>query len=49
MIFAELKSDSGQPTVDQWVWLYILQSIGSPVEAYLWRPSDFDEIAEVLR
>jgi len=49
LIFAELKSETGQPTASQWLWLYILQQVGKPVECYLWRPSDFDDIAELLR
>jgi len=49
LIFIELKSDIGQPTPDQWCWLYILQHIGKPVECYLWKPSDWDEIVAVLR
>ena len=52
LIFAELKTDdlkNSQPSLDQWIWLYILQQLPAPVECYLWRPSDFDEIVEVLR
>ena len=49
LIYAELKSETGQPTIDQYIWLQILQNVGSPVECYLWKPSDFDEIAEILR
>lgn len=52
LIIAELKTDdikTSQPSIDQWIWLYILQYIPAPVECYLWRPSDFDEIASILR
>lgn len=49
LIFAELKAEGNQPTIDQWGWLYILQHVGKPVEAYLWYPADFEEIKEVLR
>lgn len=52
LIFAELKTDdlaTSQPSIDQWTWLYILQQLPVPIEAYLWRPSDRDEIEEVLR
>lgn len=52
LIFAELKTDdlkNSQPSIDQWVWLYILQQLSAPVECYLWRPSDVEKIAEVLR
>lgn len=49
LIYAELKFGNNQPTEDQWVWLYILQHIGSPVEAYLWYPDDIQEMLEILR
>jgi len=49
LIFAELKSESGQPTESQWIWLYVLQHIGKPVECYLWKPSDWDTIVSILR
>ena len=49
LIFLELKSETGQPTIDQWIWLYILQQLPKPVEAYLWKPSEFEELAEILR
>ena len=52
LIVAELKTDdlkNSQPSIDQWLWLYLLQQLPAPVECYLWRPGDFDEIAEILR
>jgi len=52
LIFSELKTDNlktSQPSFDQWLWLSMLQQLPAPVECYLWRPSDFDEIAEILR
>ena len=52
LIFAELKTDDlvdSQPTFEQYGWLRALQDLGLPVEAYLWRPSDFDEIVEVAK
>ncbi len=51
LIFTELKTDDAvsQPSIDQWLWLQMLQQIGEPVEAYLWRPSDRDEIEEILK
>ncbi len=52
LIFIELKTDdfeNSQPSIDQWLWLYMLQQIGEPVEAYLFRVSDRDEIEEVLK
>jgi len=51
LIFAELKTDdlkNSQPSIDQWMWLYILQHIPF-VECYLFRPSDSDGIVEILR
>jgi len=51
LIFAELKTDDlkvSQPSIDQWMWLYILQHIPG-IECYLFRPSDRDEIEEILR
>jgi hypothetical protein len=46
MLF-ELKTENGQPTYEQYHLLELLQNAG--VEAYLFRPSDFEEIAEILR
>lgn len=51
LIFAELKTDdleTSQPSIDQWIWLYWLQQIPG-VECYLWRPSEKDEIEQLLR
>ena len=51
LIFVELKTDdleNSQPSIDQWVWLYMLQQVPF-VEAYLWRPSDRDYIEKILR
>jgi len=51
LIFAELKTDDvkkSQPSFEQWEWLYILQQLPEPVECYLWRPADFQEIADLL-
>lgn len=47
LIIAELKSETGQPTLEQYEWLEALAEAGQ--EVYLWRPDDFDEIAEVLK
>lgn len=47
LIFAELKSEKGKVTPEQEQWLEALQFIG--VEAYLWRPADFDDIVEIMR
>jgi len=52
LIFAELKTDdmlNSQPSIDQWVWLRILQRLGGLVECYMWRPTDRDQIEEILK
>jgi hypothetical protein len=46
IIFAELKRDKGKPTPAQKEWLDALAGAGA--EAYLWIPSDLDEIATIL-
>ena len=48
VIFAELKSERGRLTVPQQMWGDALDQCTS-VEYYLWRPSNWDEIMEVLR
>jgi hypothetical protein len=47
LIFAELKRDKAKTSLDQDLWLDLLR--GTRAEVYLWRPSDIDTIAEVLR
>jgi hypothetical protein len=47
LIFAELKSETGKVRPEQETWLADLKLTGN--ETYLWRPSDFDTIEEVLR
>jgi len=47
VIFAELKSEKGQPTSDQQHWLDKLKAAGA--EVYLWRPSDLPGIMDILR
>lgn len=57
VIFAELKSEKGKVTADQWAWLEeVLGTVSiaddgstrlSP-EAYVWRPSNIDEIQRIL-
>jgi hypothetical protein len=42
LLFAELKSESGKVRPEQLVWIEGLRAAG--VNAYLWRPSDWDEI-----
>lgn len=48
LLFAELKSEKGKVSPAQQEWLDILKATGK-CEVYLWRPSQFDEIVEVLR
>lgn len=51
VVYAELKSEKGQPSLEQYEWLEALAEAGQ--EVYLWRPDDMEpnggEIAEVLR
>lgn len=50
LIFAELKSEKGTVSPAQQEWLDLLGNAGGQdVQVYLWRPSDFDKIAEILR
>lgn len=48
LIFAELKSEKGKLSESQQEWVAILAKIPN-VEIYVWRPSDLDRIAEILR
>jgi hypothetical protein len=47
LLFAELKRENGKTTDHQDRWLGLLSAC--PVEVYLWRPSDLERVAEVLR
>lgn len=47
-ILAELKRENGQTSPYQDAWLGWLRACPG-LEVYLWRPSDLDAIAEVLR
>jgi hypothetical protein len=47
VIFAELKSDKGRMSKEQDVWLKILVDAG--VEAFVWKPKDWDSIVEIVR
>ena len=47
VIFAELKSEKGQPTPKQIEWLDALDACGQ--EVYLWKPGDIEGIARLLR
>lgn len=46
VICAELKRDSEEPTPAQRAWLAALAAGG--IETYVWKPSTWDEIVEVL-
>jgi len=46
LIFAELKSSKGKLTPTQEQWLEALKETG--VEAYVWRPADYDEAVTIL-
>ncbi len=47
-IVAELKRETGKTSPDQDRWLEMLGSCPG-IEVYLWRPSDIETIAAVLR
>jgi hypothetical protein len=47
MIFAELKREKGVLTKDQVKWLVLLEH--TCAEVYVWRPSNIEQIAEVLK
>lgn len=47
VIFAELKDDRRKPTPAQQEYLDYLRSEG--IDAYLWRPSDWDDIEDILK
>lgn len=46
VIYAELKSETGELSPEQYEWLATLAEAGQ--EVYLWKPSDFEEIQKVL-
>lgn len=48
LVFAELKSEKGKVTEHQERWLGLLEACPG-VEVFLWRPSDLERVAEVLR
>jgi len=47
LIFAELKSEKGKAEPAQQEWLRLLEATGK-AEVYLWRPSQIEEIVEIL-
>ena len=56
LILAELKRDGKDPTVSQQHWLDLLnacadEALGEwcPLEVYVWRPADLEQIVHILR
>jgi hypothetical protein len=49
LIFAELKTETGRVTTDQQDWIDDLDDVTPLLGVYVWRPSDMEEIAEVLK
>jgi hypothetical protein len=47
LIFAELKTNKGMLTPYQQEWLDALKE--TKAEVYIWRPSDFNKIIEIMR
>ena len=47
ILAVELKSEKGKLTPEQEEWLLALNKAG--VKTFIWKPSDFNEIVEVLR
>lgn len=47
LIFAELKSETGKVKPHQTEWLDVLRLLPQ-VEVFLWRPSDWDTLVEIL-
>ena len=47
VIYAELKRETGKVTPEQQVWIETLTRARE--EVYVWRPSDWDSIVEVLK
>ena len=48
LIFAELKRETGKLGPGQQEWLEAVEVIRG-VEAYLWRPSDLQDVHRILR
>jgi hypothetical protein len=48
VVCAELKAEKGRLSSEQKRWLSLLEQSGK-VEVYVWRPSDLQQIAEILR
>jgi hypothetical protein len=48
IVFAELKSQTGRLTLEQQSWLDELRGVPC-AEVFIWRPSDWPQIEQVLR
>jgi aldehyde:ferredoxin oxidoreductase len=48
IIFAELKTEKGVVTQEQRKWFEVLDGVRF-CHAYVWRPSDMEEIVEILK
>ena len=48
LIFAELKREGKEPSPEQQKWIDLLSDVPG-VEVYIWRPSDIEGIADILR
>ena len=46
IIFAELKSEKGQMTPQQWAWYDAVTDDGAT--AVIWRPSDWSDVQKIL-
>ncbi len=49
VIFAELKTETGKESRAQAEWRKVLEAVRGTVEAYLFRPSDWPRILEILK
>ena len=47
IIFAEVKSEGGVVSSDQWKWLTVLES-SQKCEVYIWYPRDWESIKNIL-
>jgi len=47
VIYAEIKTERGTLSVMQSIWLDILKNAGQ--ECYVWKPSDYATVQEILR
>lgn len=47
LVFAEVKRQTGSVSDEQQYWIDLLTAAGA--EAYVWRPSDWEQVKAVLR